>query len=65
MSRPDPAARLRRLVPLLAGAVALLAGLFAFVAATGRAPALWPLLVGDLLFTGLLVFVLWRLLGRR
>jgi hypothetical protein len=65
MSRPDPAARLRRLVPLLAVAVALLAGLFAFVAATGRAPVLWPLLVGDLLFTGLLVFVLWRLLGRR
>lgn len=65
MSRPDPAARLRRLVPLLAGAVAILAGLFAFVVATGRAPALWPVLVGDLLFTGILVFVLWRLLGRR
>ena len=65
MSRPDPAARLRRLVPLRAGAVALLAGLFAFVVATGRAPALWPVLVGDLLFTGILVFVLWRLLGRR
>lgn len=65
MSRPDPAARLRRLVPLLAGAVALLAGLFAFVIATGRAPALWPVLVGDLLFTAILVFVLWRLLGRR
>ncbi len=65
MSRPDPAARLRRLVPFLALAVAFLAGLCAFVAATGRAPALWPLPVGDLLFTGLLVFALWRLLGRR
>ncbi len=65
MSRPDPAARLRRLVPLLAVTVALLAGLFVFVAATGRASSLWPLLVGDLIFTGLLVFVLWRLLGRR
>ena len=65
MSRPDPAARLRRLVPLLAGAVARHAGLFAVVGATGRAPALWPVLVGDLLFTGILVFVLWRLLGRR
>ncbi|GBL29909.1 hypothetical protein EMGBS10_10590 [Opitutia bacterium] len=65
MSRPDPAPRLRRLVPLLAGAVALLAGLFAYVLVTGRAPALWPLLLGDLLFTGVLVFALWRLLGRR
>ena len=65
MSRPDPAARLRRLVPFLTGAVALLAGLFAYVVITGRAPALWPLLLGDLLFTGVLVFALWRLLGRR
>jgi hypothetical protein len=65
MSRPDPAARLRRLVPVLAGAVALLAGLFAYVVVTGRAPALWPLLAGDLVFTGLLGFALWRLLGRR
>jgi hypothetical protein len=65
MSRPDPAPRLRRLVPLLAGAVALLAALFAYVLVTGRAPALWPLLLGDLLFTAVLVFALWRLLGRR
>ena len=65
MSRPDPAPRLRRLVPFLAGAVALLAGLFAYVVITGRAPALWPLLLGDLLFTGVRGFALWRLLGRR
>jgi hypothetical protein len=65
MSRPDPAARLRRLVPLLAVAVALLAGLFGFVLVTGRACAAWPLLAGSLLFTRVLVFALWRLLGRR
>jgi hypothetical protein len=65
MSRPDPAPRLRRLVPLLAGAVALLAALLAYVLVTGRAPALWPMLLGDLLFTAVLVFALWRLLGRR
>ncbi|MEY4853963.1 MAG: hypothetical protein RIR32_639 [Verrucomicrobiota bacterium] len=65
MSRPDPAPRLRRLVPMLAGAVALLAALLAYVLVTGRAPALWPLLLGDLLFTAVLVFALWRLLGRR
>jgi len=65
MSAPDPLARLRRLVPLLALAILLLAGLFGYVVVTGRAPALWPLVLGDLLFTGILVLVLWRLLGRR
>jgi hypothetical protein len=65
MSAPDPRARLRRLVPVLGIAVLLLAGLFAYTLVTGRASALWPLVLGDLLFTGILVFVLWRLLGRR
>jgi hypothetical protein len=65
MSAPDPLARLRRLVPLLGIAVLLLALLFGYIVVTGRAPALWPLVVGDLLFTGVLVLVLWRLLGRR
>jgi hypothetical protein len=65
MSAPDPQARLRRLVPFLALAVALFAGVFVFALVSGRAPALWPLLAGDLLFTAILVFVLWRLLGRR
>jgi len=65
MSAPDPLARLRRLVPLLGVVVLLLAGLFGYIVVTGRAPALWPLVVGDLLLTGILVLVLWRLLGRR
>ena len=65
MNRPDPSPWLRRLVPLLATAVALLAGLLAYVVLTGRAPALWPIVAGDLLFTGFLLFALWRLLGRR
>ena len=65
MSAPDPLARLRRLVPVLAAAILLLAGLFGYVVVTGRGPALWPLVLGDLLFTGVLVLVLWRWLGRR
>ena len=52
--------------PYLACAgVSLLAGLLAYVVLTGRAPALWPIVAGDLLFTGFLLFALWRLLGRR
>ena len=65
MSAPDPLARLRRLVPVLGIVILLLAGLFGYILVTGRAPAFWPLVLGDLLFTGLLVVVLWRLLGRR
>ena len=65
MSAPDPLARLRRLVPVLGLVVLLLAGLFGYVVVSGRAPALWPLLAGDLVFTGLLILLLWRLLGRR
>jgi hypothetical protein len=64
MSAPDPLAKLRRFVPLLAilivlQAVALGYGLFA-----QKLPKLWPLVVGDLVFSGVLLFVLWRMLGR-
>jgi hypothetical protein len=64
MSDPDPLAKLRRFVPLLAilivlQAVALGYGLFA-----QKLLKLWPLVVGDLVFSGVLLFVLWRMLGR-
>ena len=64
MSTPDPLAKLRRFVPLLAilvvlQAVALGYGLFA-----QKLPKLWPLVVGDLVFSAVLLFVLWRMLGR-
>ena len=64
MSDPDPLAKLRRFVLLLAilivlQAVALGYGLFA-----QKLPKLWPLVVGDLVFSAVLLFVLWRMLGR-
>ena len=64
MSDPDPLAKLRRFVPLLAilivlQAIALGYGLFA-----QKLPKLWPLVVGDLIFSAVLLFVLWRMLGR-
>jgi hypothetical protein len=40
-------------------ALALGYGLFA-----QKLPKLWPLVVGDLVFSGVLLFVLWRMLGR-
>ena len=64
MSDPDPLAKLRRFVPLLAilivlQAVALGYGLFA-----QKLPKLWPLVVGDRVFSAVLLFVLWRMLAR-
>ncbi len=64
MSSPDPLAKFRRFVPFLAilivlQAVALGYGLFA-----QKLPKLWPLVLGDLAFSGVLLFVLWRMLGR-
>lgn len=65
MSAPDPLAKLRRFVPLLAVVVVLQAAFLGYglLVAPGL-PRLWPLVVGDLVFSGVLLFVLWRLLGR-
>jgi hypothetical protein len=71
MSSPDPLAKLRRFVPFLAilvvlQAVALGYGLFAlgYGLFAQKLPKLWPLVLGDLAFSGVLLFVLWRMLGR-
>lgn len=65
MSPPDPLARLRRFVPLLAIIIVVQAAGLIFVLLAGKAPRLWPLVVVDLLFSGILLFVLWRRLVRR
>ena len=65
MSAPDPLAKLRRFVPLLAVVILLQAGFLVYALFTDRLPKVWPLVAGDLVFTGLLLFFLWRLLGRR
>ena len=65
MSTPDPFRRLRRLVPFLAAAVILQAVLFAAAMWARPLPAAWPLLAGDIVFTGVVLVVLWRTLGRR
>ncbi len=64
MSAPDPLAKLRRFVPVLAVVVALQAAFFVFAVSTGRLPPLWPLAAADLVFSGALLYALWRLLGR-
>lgn len=64
MSNPDPLAKLRRFVPLLAIVIVVQAGFLGFALLTGRLPQAWPLVVGDLVFSAILLGVVWRMLGR-
>jgi len=65
MSESDPLAKLRRFVPLLALVILLQAGFLVYALFADKLPKVWPLVAGDLVFTGVLLFALWRLLGRR
>ena len=65
MSSPDPLAKLRRFVPLLALVILVQAGFLLYALFTDKLPKVWPLVAGDLVFSGILLFALWRLLGRR
>jgi hypothetical protein len=64
MSDPDPLTKLRRFVPLLALVIVVQAGFLGFALLTGRLPQAWPLVVGDLVFSAILLGVVWRMLGR-
>jgi predicted lysophospholipase L1 biosynthesis ABC-type transport system permease subunit len=61
----DPLQKLRRLVPWLFAAIVLQVGCFLYVVMTHELPAIWPILVGDIVFTLVVVVLLWRWLGRR
>ena len=65
MSDPNPLAKLRRFVPLLTLVIILQAGFLVYALIAHKLPRVWPLVVGDLVFSGVLLFVLWRFLVRR
>jgi hypothetical protein len=65
MSDPDPLAKLRRFVPILALIILLQAGFLVYALFAAKLPKVWPLVVGDLVFSAILLAFLWRLLGRR
>ena len=65
MSDPDPLAKLRRFVPLLTVVIVLQAGFLVYALFADKLPKVWPLVVGDLVFSVILLIVLWRFLGRR
>ena len=65
MSDPNPLSKLRRFVPLLTLVILLQAGFLVYALIAHKLPRVWPLVVGDLVFSGILLFVLWRFLGRK
>ena len=64
MNEEESKAKLRKLVPWIVGAIFVLLGSCVFLIKSEQ-PRLWPLVVGDLVFTSALLFFLWRALGRR
>jgi hypothetical protein len=52
-------------VPVLAVVILLQAGFLVYALFAEKLPKVWPLVVGDLVFSGVLLFALWRLLVRR
>jgi hypothetical protein len=64
MNEEESKRKLRRLVPWLVATIftILIAGVLLLKIET---PRLWPLVVGDVIITLLLLFFLWRALGRR
>ena len=64
MNEEESKAKLRRLVPWIVAVIFFMLGA-CVVLIKSEDPRLWPLVVGDLLFTLALLFFLWRALGRR
>lgn len=64
MNEEESKEKLRRLVPWIVAVIFFMLVACVVVIKSDR-PKLWPLVVGDLLFTLALLFFLWRALGRR
>ncbi len=64
MSSPDPLAKLRRFVPFLAILIVLQGVSRCYGHFAQKLPRRWPFVLGDLAISGVLLFVLWRMLGR-
>lgn len=64
MNEHESKQKLRRLVPWIVAVIFFMLGV-CLVLIKSEHPRLWPLVVGDLVFTSALLFFLWRALGRR
>lgn len=61
----DPLAKLRALVPWIFFGILIQAGFFVAVILGQHSLPVGPLLAGDVIFTLVIIFLLWRWLGRR
>lgn len=65
MSEEEAKKKLRRLVPWIGAMALFMVGSCIVTIVAGRHIGLWPIIVGDTAFTALLLFFLWRALGKR
>lgn len=65
MNEEESKQKLRRLVPWIVAAIIFMALSCVVLVLSGRSFGLWPMVVGDLVFTGVVLWVIWRSLGRR
>lgn len=65
MNEDEAKKQLRRLVPWIAAAIIFMLGSCVAVAIFGRHIGIWPMIVGDTAITALLLFFLWRALGKK
>ena len=65
MNEEEAKKKLRRLVPWIAAMALFMVGSCIVMIVSGRHIGLWPMIVGDTAFTALLLFFLWRALGKK
>ncbi len=65
MTEEEAKKQLRRLVPWIVAAIIFMLGSCVAVVVSGRHIGVWPMIVGDTAFTSVLLFFLWRALGKK
>lgn len=65
MNEEEAKKRLRRLVPWIVAVIIFMLGSCVALVLSGRHVGVWPMIVGDTVFTAVLLFFLWRALGKK
>jgi hypothetical protein len=65
MNEEEAKKRLRRLVPWIVAVIIFMLGSCVALVISGRHVGVWPMMVGDTVFTAVLLFFLWRALAKK
>ena len=65
MNEEESKKKLRQLVPWIVAAIFFMVGSCVAVVIAGQHIGVWPMIVGDTIFTAILLFFLWRALGKK